>query len=148
MNDDREPEEPSEEKKLFIGGIVMAVGFALALLAADVIPQRVFQPTVPNWMLLVVGAVLVSAGGSVFLKIGSPASIRAVALSMFLAAFAFLWIAFFGETRNFDGGLPFVSQRFNRILAGMAFGLGALGFGAIGFLAWRSARRASRDEES
>jgi multisubunit Na+/H+ antiporter MnhB subunit len=119
---------------------VTGVGAALVLIGLDVIPQRVFRPNVPSWLLVVLGLVLVLAGASVFLRIGSPTATRLIGVSLTLMALVFSWVALFGDPRYMSGGIPFIPDEFNWLLGRIMFGLVALLFLWLGVSALRHAK--------
>lgn len=119
----------------------MCVGAFLVLLGADIVPQRIFKPTVPGWLLIAIGLALILAGLSIFVRVGSPiVAARMVAVCMLLMALAFGWVAFFSDPGHMSGGIPFLPDQYNRLLGRFVFGLGALFWLWVGVLALRHAK--------
>ena len=129
-----------DTKKLVTAGAVACIGAALVLLGADFIPQRVFKPHVPSWVLVVLGLGLILVGVSVFFRIGSPIATRLIGVSLLLMAMAFSWVAFFSDPRYMSGGLPFLPDDYNVLLGRTVFGLFALFFLWLGVSAMRHAK--------
>lgn len=129
-----------DTKAIVIAGAVTCVGASLVLLGADVIPQRVFKPTVPSWMLVVIGFALILAGMSVFFHVGSPIATRMIGVCMLFMALSFFWVAFFSDPRHMSGGIPFLPDQYNRFLGRIVFGLGGLFWLWLGILALRHAK--------
>lgn len=124
---------------------VTCVGTFVVLVGADIIPQRVFHPTVPDWLLIAIGFGIVLAGTSVFFRIGSPTATRMVGVSMLLMALLFSWVAFFGDPRQMSGGLPFVSKEFNWFLGRSMFLGGSALWLWLGISALKHAKHQSSD---
>jgi hypothetical protein len=129
-----------DTKGFLIAGAVSCVGAFLVLLGADIIPQRVFKPTVPSLVLVVIGLALILAGTSVFFRVGSPIANRMIGVCMLLMALPFFWVAFFGDPRHMSGGIPFLPDQYNRFLGRFMFGLGALFWLWLGVMALRHAK--------
>lgn len=127
-------------KAIVSAGAVECVGTFLVLLGADIIPQRVFKPTVPSWMLVAIGVALILAATSVFFRIGSPAATRMIGVCMLLMALSFSWVAFFGDPRHMSGGIPFLPDQYNRFLGRFMFGLAALFWLWLGVASLRYAK--------
>ena len=125
-------EDRLDTKKLLTAGAVACIGAALMLLGADFIPQRLFEPHVPSWVLVMLGLGLILVGVSVFFRIGSPIATRLIGVSLLLIALTFIWVAFFGDPRYMSGGLPFLPDDYNVLLGRTMFGLFALIFLLIG----------------
>ncbi len=120
----------------------MCVGAFLVLLGADIIPQRVFKPTVPSWVLVATGLAIILAGMSIFVRVGAPiAAARMIGVCMFLMALSFCWVAFFSDPRHMSGGIPFLPVQYNRFLGRFVFGLVALFWLWVGVLALRHAKQ-------
>lgn len=117
-----------ETKASITIGAVACIGIALLLVGADVIPQRVFKPNFPSWMLIVLGLCLIAACVSVALGIGSPIGTRLIGVTLLLMALAFFWVALFADPRHMNGGIPFLPDQFNWFLGRAMFGLCALFF--------------------
>lgn len=131
-----------DTKTLVIVGAVTCVGAFLVLLGADIIPQRVFKPSVPSWILVAIGLALILAAISVFFRVGSPiAAARMIGVCMFLMALSFCWVAFFSDPRHMSGGIPFLPDQYNRFFGRLMFGLGALFWLWVGVLALRLAKQ-------
>ena len=47
------------------------------------------------------------------------------------------WIAFYGDGANMQGGIPFVAELVNQMIARVVFGIGAVISGLISILAFR-----------
>ncbi len=129
-----------DPKAFLIAVAVSCVGAFLVLLGADIVPQRVFKPTVPGVVLVVIGLALILAGMSVFFRVGSPIANRMIGVCMLLMALPFFWVAFFGDPRHMSGGIPFLPAQYNRFLGRFMFGLGALFWLWLGVLALRHAK--------
>ena len=129
-----------DTKKLVTAGAVACSGAFLLLLGVDFIPQRVFKPNVPSWLLVGLGAGIILVGVSVFFRIGSPIASRLIGGSLLLVGVVFGWVAFFSDPRYMRGGLPFLADDCNVLLGRTAFGLFALFFVWIGAAALRHAK--------
>jgi hypothetical protein len=129
-----------DTKTLVSVGVAVFSGAFLVLLGADIIPQRVFKPNVPSWLLVVIGLALVLAGTSVFFRVGSPIANRMIGVCLLLMAAPFFWVALFGDPRHMSGGIPFLSDQCNLLLARFAFGFFALIWLWLGVLGLRYAR--------
>ena len=134
-----------DDKGLIRGGAVACFGAALVLLGYDIIPQRVFEPNVPSWMLVVLGFGVTLAGVSPFFRVGLPNSTRLVGGSCLLMALAFAWIAIFGDTRHMSGGIPFLPNVFNVFLTRFMFGFGGLLWLWLGISALKHAKHQPED---
>ena len=126
-------------KAFVTAGAVVLVGAGLVLLGADIIPQHLVKANVPNWLTVVLGLVLILAGASVFIGIGSPISTRLIGVSLLLMALAFAWVTLFGDPRHMVGGGPFIPDEYSRFFGRFAFGLIALLFLWLGVMALKHA---------
>ena len=136
-----------DAKTFVIAGVVACVGVALVLLGTDIIPLSAVKTNVPDWMLVVIGLALILTAGSVYVRTGSlPIAARLVGISLLLMALAFAWIALFGDPRQMRGGIPFLPDVYNGLLGRFMFGVGALLFLGLGFLALRHAKDRPVDE--
>jgi len=129
-----------DDKGHIRGGAVACFGAALVLLGYDIIPQDVFEPNVPSWMLVVLGFGLALAGVSPFFRTGSPKATRLVGGSCLLMALAFFWVSFFGDPRYMSGGIPFIPKAYNVLLGRFMFGLVGLLWLWMGVSALRYAK--------
>lgn len=127
-------------KTSLTAGAVVCVGAFMVLLGADIIPQRVFPPKVPSWLLIAIGLGVVLAGTSVFFRTGSPSATRMVGVSMLLMALPFFWVSFFGDSRQISGGILLLPDRFNRLVGRFMFLLGAVFWLWLGVSALRHAK--------
>lgn len=107
-------------------GAVACFGVALVLLGYDIIPQRIFQPNIPGWLLVALGFGLTLVGISPFFRIGSPAATRLAGAAFLLMALTFAWIALFGDPRHMSGGIPFIPDIYNVLINRCMHGLGSL----------------------
>src|SRR5512141_1794827 len=116
-----------DTKALVSIGAVTCVGAFLVLLGADIIPQGVFKPTVPSWILVVIGLAVILAAMSIFVRVGSPiAAARMIGVCTFFMALSFFWVALFSDPRHMSGGIPFLPDQYNWFLGRFMFALGAL----------------------
>lgn len=129
-----------DDKGLIRGGAVACFGVALVLLGYDIIPQRVFRPNVPGWVLVVLGAGLTLAGVSPFFRTGSPNATRLVGGAMFMMAITFLWVAVLGNARHMSGGIPFIPNAYNVLIGRVMFALGGLFWLWLAVSAWKHAK--------
>ena len=129
-----------DDKGFVRGGEVACFGAALVLLGFDIIPQHVFEPNVPSWILVLLGFGLTLAGVSPYFRTGSPNSTRLVGGTCLLMALVFFWIAFFGDARHMSGGIPFVPNAYNVFLGRFMFSLGGLLWLWLGVSALRHAK--------
>lgn len=129
-----------DTKALVSVGAAVFVGAFLVLLGADIIPQRVFEPNVPSWVLVVIGLALLLAGTSVFFRIGSPTATRMIGVCMLFMALSFFWVALFGDPGHMNSDLPYLSDRLNLFLGRSMFGLGGLLWLWLGISALRHAK--------
>ena len=145
MKDPPQEGLPEANRKL-VAAVVGGTGVAIMLVALDIIPQRLIQPTVPSAVLFVIGLAPALLAGAVLFGVGRRGVSVLVAAAMFGMALAFSWIAIGGEARQMSGGIPFLPAWFNTGLARVAFGLGGLFFFGIGVMAARSAIRPPEDQ--
>jgi hypothetical protein len=140
--DETPPSEESKKRTIYIVG---GIGVAIMLVALDIIPQRLLQPNVPSWVLFIVGLTIALVAGAALVGTGKLAGSLLLALAMLGMATAFLYIAFFGESRHMSGGIPFIPDWLNFSVGRIAFGLFGLLFLAIGVFAVRSTLKSDGD---
>ena len=123
------PEPPTPRTRLAAGLFMAALGAWVSLLALGVLPMDPEALHVPRWVFLMCGLVFV-AGGGALLSEPMPALRDAFVATLLLTfALAGAWVAFFSDSEAFSGGLPFLPDIVNVILARSLFGLGAIGLG-------------------
>ena len=91
----------------------------------------------PAWILMACGLTFVTAGSMLLLD---PASIyRDLGAAIIAGCFAAIgvWVSVFSPDEGFSGGLPFVSNETNLVLARVVFGIGSLISAAIAVYAMR-----------
>jgi hypothetical protein len=127
-------------QKILTGVAVAGIGAIMALIGADIIPQRLWPPNVPGWLLAALGLGLVLAGVSVFFRIGSPRATRMVGVALLSMSLTFGWVSLFGDARHMSGGIPFLPDAVNVFIGRLAFGFVALFFLWLSIMALKYAR--------
>ena len=117
----RDPHIPSP----FFGLLFLAAGTGIMGMGLGVIPVDPATVHAPMWVLAVCGLVFVLGGvavvGARWSRVREAAGIGIV-LAMGLIGG---WVALFGDSDGFSGGVPFVSPEANVVIARVVFGLGA-----------------------
>jgi len=109
-----------------INQLMMIPGILIMLLALNVIPSADEKFSVPRWVVFICGLLFVAPGLAGLLP-GGKRTARFV-FSFMLACFGVVGgaVALLGDSTGFSGGIPFVSQETNVIIARWVFGGGAL----------------------
>lgn len=116
----------STNKRVVYGLLFLGTGFAFILVSFGIIQLDESTIHSPMWVIGLCGVVFSIAGLMVFLGEKSRFSNLLAAILTLSFGSIGAWVALFAESSGFSGGLPFISNGTNAILARMMFGAGSL----------------------
>jgi hypothetical protein len=113
-------------KRLIWGLILLGSGFFVAALSVNMIPIDESNLHVPRWVLALVSIVFVSTGVLVVLNQKSRGSYLLAGIILFAMSVIGAWIALFGSSEQFYGGLSILPRDVNVAMARILFGFLAM----------------------
>jgi len=121
----------------FFGWLCIVMGLIPVLIALGVIKPDPSNVHAPMWVVAVGGTIFILAGFMILL--GQRSRFTNLLASLLCACFGCVgaWISLFAPPQDFSGGIPFMPDAFNLILARWIFGLGAAMSFAISIFAFR-----------
>jgi hypothetical protein len=111
---------------LAIALLCMALGGFLILLASGVISDSQRQRHAPDFIVAFSGSAFIIAGCMVLIGLQSRFNDLFAAILCLLLGAIGAWVALFGPSEGFSGGLPLIPQEANVSLARWVFGIGSL----------------------
>jgi hypothetical protein len=121
---------------------IYPLAISLGLLQVDDAHIRV-----PMWVLALIGAVVLVAGLMILMVNHSRTTDLLASVTCLLLGVIGAWVALFGASEGFAGGIPLLSQEMNSEIARWVFGCGALLCFSISLYAFRRSRGLSRKTE-
>ncbi|MEE9207345.1 MAG: hypothetical protein V3U67_03045 [Gemmatimonadota bacterium] len=130
-----------EDRSVGWGALMLLVGVAFLLVAAELLPVPDDPANAPRAVLAMAGLVFAAGGVALILPPGSRARLAMVAI--LVSGFAVLgaWVALTGSAETIEGGLFFLSRETNALLGRILFGLGSLISAVILIVVLRQFRR-------
>ena len=116
---------------LIVALLCIALGGFLALVAGGLIESDPTGRHAPDFIIALCGSVFIIAG--IMILVGRQSRINDLLAAILCMTFGIIgaWVAIYGASEGFSGGLPFISDEANTRLARGAFGLGSLSCFAI-----------------
>lgn len=113
----------SKKNRVVFGLIFFGVGLVFILVSFDIIQIAESEINSPRWVLGLCGFVFALAGVMIFL--GENSGINNLLAALMILSFGCIgaWVTFYGDAADFSGGLPFLSNESNVILARTMFGI-------------------------
>ena len=113
-------------KRQIWGLILLGASLFVAALAINIVPIDESSLHVPRWVLALVAIVFASTGVLVVQSQSSRASDLLAGIILFAMSVIGMWIALFGSSEEFYGGLSILPRDANVTMARVLFGFGAL----------------------
>lgn len=117
---------PQETTPPIWGWVCILLGLYPWLAASGIIGSHDPARDTPEGVLILCGFVFIMAGAMIL--IGQQSRYNSLCAAGICIAFALIgtWISLYGSSDNFSGGLPFLPDATNLMLARILFGTGAL----------------------
>lgn len=114
------------EQKKWAGLLFEVTGLTFILMGTGIIPYEEAQGDAPGWILAVCGGVFFLAG--ILIHIGDKSEYQNLLAGFLVGLMGTIgaWVALFGASGNFSGGIALLSDSSNISLARWVFGAGAL----------------------
>ena len=115
-----------QRSNLVVALLCIALGSFLVLVACGLIGSDSNHRHAPDLIIALSGAVFVFAG--IMILVGRQSRFNDLLAAILCMTFGVIgaWIAIYGASEGFSGGLPLLSDEANTMLARGVFGLGAL----------------------
>lgn len=114
------------KQKKWAGLLFEITGLTFILMGAGIIPYEKAPGDAPGWILAVCGGVFFLAGISIHMGDKSKHQNLLAGVLVGLMGTIGAWVALFGASGNFSGGMTLLSDSSNISLARWVFGSGAL----------------------
>ncbi len=135
---------PTKRTRFVLGLICIVLGTLPLLVALGVIPVDEADVYAPIWVVAISGMVFLIGGCMIFLGDHSWANDLLAGVLCLLFGVVGVWVALFGSSEGFSGGIPLLSDAVNVTLGRWVFGGGALISFSISAYAFRRAFQSSR----
>lgn len=137
----------SHRETLAFSMVFMLIGLLIILLGLGVIPVDEASFNAPKWIIRLCGMTFFIAGVMVWSGNGSRTNDLMAAVLILIFAVVGGWVALYGGSEDFSGGIPFLSKDSNVSLARIIFGAGSVLCLMISLYAFRIFIRKWRDPE-
>ena len=116
---------------LIVALLCMVLGGFLVLVACGLIENDPTKRHAPDLVIALSGSVFIIAG--IMILVGLQSRVNDLLAAVLCMTFGIIgaWVAIYGASEGFSGGLPFISDEANTRLARGVFGLGSLSCFAI-----------------
>jgi arginine exporter protein ArgO len=118
--------QTSRRSHLAVALVCLVSGGLLILVAAGVISTSPSQRHAPDFIITLSGLAFIIAGCMVFVGRQSRSNDLLAAILCLLFGATGAWVAIYGPSEGFSGGIPLISNEANVWLARWVFGLGSL----------------------
>lgn len=128
---------------LIIALLCTVLGGFLVLVACGLIEDDPTKRHAPDLIIALSGSVFIIAG--IMILLGRQSRFNDLLAAILCMTFGIIgaWVAIYGASEGFSGGLPFISDEANTKLARGVFGLGSLSCFAISGWAFKRFYRSS-----
>ena len=109
-----------------IAAICLLLGLSVCLIGVGIIPYDPSKIHAPAWVILAGGGIFMLAGLALLFR-SRPIVVNVLG-NLIVIAFAAVgaWVALYGPSEQFSGGLPLVSDETNVGIARVFFGVGSI----------------------
>ncbi len=120
------PSKPTPRQKVIFGWIFFLVGLPFIGISFGIVPIDESTVHAPMWVIGLCGLVFSLAG--IMILLGEKSPINNFLGGLLVLSFALIggWIALFGDSAQFSGGTPLLSDSINVTIARILFGSGSL----------------------
>jgi hypothetical protein len=115
-----------KRKRLIWGLILLGSGLFIAALSVNMVPIDESSLHVPRWVLALVSIIFSSTGFLVVLGQNSRGRHLFTGIILFAMSVIGVWIALFGSSEEFYGGLSILPRNVNVAMARILFGFFAM----------------------
>lgn len=109
-----------------LGWVCLLLGIYLMLMALEWLPVEEGSVNAPLWVLALCGIVFICAGLMILLRQHKRLVDWLAALVCFSFAAVGCWVSLYAPAEGFSGGIPFLGQENNVVLARVVFAAGAV----------------------
>lgn len=132
-----------QTSNLIVALLCIALGSVLVLVACGIIEDDPSKRHAPDLIIALSGSVFVIAG--IMILVGRQSRVNDLLAAILCMTFGIIgaWVAIYGASEGFFGGLPLISDEANTRLARGIFGLGSLSCFAIAGWAFKRFHRSA-----
>jgi len=129
--------KPTPKQQKIFGWIFFLVGLPFIGMSLDIFPVDESTVHAPIWVIGLCGFVFSLVG--LMILLGEKSPINNLLGGILVLSFALIggWVALFGDSAQFSGGAPILSDSQNVVVARILFGSGSLMCFAIAIYAFR-----------
>ena len=115
-----------QKSNLIVALLCIALGIFLVLVAGGLIDDDPAKRHAPDFIIALCGSVFIIAG--IMILVGHQSRVNDLLAAVLCMTFGIIgaWVAIYGASEGFSGGLPLLSDGTNTKLARGVFGLGSL----------------------